>query len=309
MNIKGLHLFRQVVATGSLSEAADRLNLSPSAASRLLSQLENELALPLFSRARRTLSLTEAGTSFYQQISNTLDGIDEIPLIARDLRNRTRNWLSVVTAAPLANGLVVPTIARIRRQNADVQCTVHIESRFEIESKVAARGYNIGLISLPVENEIIPVDIMPVLRSRLSVLMPDTHPFARSEEISPQQLAETPLVTLAAGQRWRNRLEEAMGEAGLRPQVSFETGSTLVTVEMVRNGLGLTLIDAVTLPASAQTGLVMRPLEGDHWITYASLHAKGPRADLCEVFLDALSAHVEERRAAEPQTAELVYLI
>ena len=41
----------------------------------------------------------------------------------------------------------------------------------------------------------------------------------------------------------------------------------------------------------------------------ASLHAKGPRAELGDVFLDALSAHVEQRRAAEVRTADLVYLI
>ncbi len=308
MNLKGLRLFRLVVATGSLSEAAERLNLSSSAASRVLSQLEGQLSLRLFSRSGRALMLTEEGALFYQQISNTLDGIDEIPLIARELRNRTRNWLSVVTAAPLANGLVVPTIARIRRDTPDIQCTLHVENRFEIESKVAARGYNIGLISLPLENAIIPVDVMPVLRSRLSVLMPRDHPLTAQSEVSLADLAQHPLVTLAVGQRWRDRLEEAMGSAGLRPQISFETGSTLVTVEMVRHGLGLTLIDELTLPASARAGLALRPLEGDHWITYASLHAKGPRSDLSEVFLDALTAHVEERRR-DPQFADLVYLI
>lgn len=186
---------------------------------------------------------------------------------------------------------------------------MHTESRFEIESKVAARGYNIGLISLPVENEIIAMDIMPVLRARLSVLVPQAHPLAGRAQIAPEDLTKEQMVTLGPGQRWRNRLDETMGGAGLRPNISFETGSTLVSVEMVRHGLGLTLIDAVTLPVSALAGLVMRPLEGEHWITYASLHAKGPRAALCEVFLDALSDHIEHRRETEPQTAGLVYLI
>ncbi|MBR9766050.1 MAG: LysR family transcriptional regulator [Rhodobacteraceae bacterium] len=309
MNLRGLRLFRAVVATGSLAEAAERLNLSASAASRLLSQLEGQLQIDLFSRDRRNLQLTEEGALFYQQISNTLDGLEEIPLIARDLRSRSRSWLSVVTAAPMANGLVVPTIARLRREGIELECTVHVESRFEIESKVAARGYNIGLISLPVENEIIPIDIMPLLRSRLSVLMPEGHRLAEVEEVTLAQLAEEPLVTLATGQRWRYRLEEVMGEAGLRPKIAFETGSTMVTVEMVRQGLGLTLIDPVVLPLSAMQGMVMRPMEGDHWITYASVHAKGPRADLSELFLDGLAAHVEARRRDEPGVAGLVYLI
>ncbi|MWB78793.1 LysR family transcriptional regulator [Pseudooceanicola sp. 216_PA32_1] len=309
MNIKSLRLFRNVVATGSLSEAAARMNLSPSAASRLLTQLETSLKLELFSRSRRNLELTEAGAMFYQQISNTLDGIDEIPVIARDLRTRTRNWLSVVTAAPLANGLVVPTIARLRREGVDLQCTLHVESRFQIESKVAARGYNMGMISLPVQNEIIPIDIMPVLRSRLCALMPADHPLSAETEIGVEALAAEPLVTLAAGQLWRDRLEELMGKAGLRPEIAFETGSTLVTVEMVRHGLGLTLIDPMVMTSTMLQGLAIRPLAGDAWITYASVHAPGPRAELAEVFLDGLCAHVEARRTTEPGLADLIYLI
>lgn len=309
MNIKSLRLFRNVVATGSLSEAAARMNLSPSAASRLLTQLETSLKLELFSRSRRNLELTEAGAMFYQQISNTLDGIDEIPVIARDLRTRTRNWLSVVTAAPLANGLVVPTIARLRREGVDLQCTLHVESRFQIESKVAARGYNMGMISLPVQNEIIPIDIMPVLRSRLCALMPADHPLSAETEIGVEALAAEPLVTLAAGQLWRDRLEELMGKAGLRPEIAFETGSTLVTVEMVRHGLGLTLIDPMVMTSTMLQGLAIRPLSGDAWITYASVHAPGPRAELAEVFLDGLCAHVEARRTTEPGLADLIYLI
>ena len=309
MNLRGLQLFRNIVLTGSLSEAADRLNLSASAASRMLGQLESQLSLTLFSRDRRNLELTEEGALFYQQITNTLDGIEEIPTIARDIRGRARNWLSIVTAAPLAAGLIVPAIGRLSRSGLDFQCTVHTESRFEIESKVAARGYNLGFISLPVENEIIPLDIMPLLRSRLCVLMPDGHALAGQEEIAVPDLARYPLVSLGAGQRWRQRLDELTGEAGLRPLVAFETGSTIVTVEMGRHGLGLTLIDPVTFPRAARAGLAMRPLAGEHWITYASIHARGPRAELSEQVLDALSADIETQRGEDPSLADLLYLI
>ncbi|CUH64737.1 Cyn operon transcriptional activator [Thalassovita gelatinovora] len=309
MNIKSLRLFRSIVATGSLSQAANRLNLSPSAASRLITQLEAQISLTLFSRDKRNLELSDEGVQFYQQISNTLDGIDEIPEIARDIRTRTRTWVSVVTAAPLANGLLVPTIAKLRNQGVDLHCTVHVESRFEIESKVAVRGYNIGLISLPLENEIIPLDVMPLLRSRLCLLMPIDHPLANEAEINPRMLDGVPMVTLATGQRWRSRLDEVMGKAGLRPEIAFETGSTLVTVEMVRQGLGLTLIDPVMMSPAAMNGLAMRPIGTDEWLTYASVHAKGPRAELSEVILDGMCAHIEARRDAEHTVRDLIYLI
>ncbi|SOH94375.1 DNA-binding transcriptional regulator, LysR family [Monaibacterium marinum] len=309
MNLRSLRLFRDIVATGSLTEAASRANLSASSASRLLSQLEGQLQLQLFSRSKRNLKLTEQGALLYQQIQNTLNGLDEIPAIAKELRGQPRNWLSVITAAPVANGLAVPAIAHMRAQGVEFQCTIHTETRFEIESKVAARSYNLGLISLPVENEIVALDIMPLLRARICVLMPQDHPFAAQVEVSIKQLAQEPLVSLASGQRWRGRIEDVLGGAGLRPNIAFETGSTLVTIEMARQGLGLTIIDAVCMPEPSLHGMVLRPIEGDHWSTYASVQPEGPKTKLGELFLDALSAQVEARRAQSAQVADLLYLI
>src|SRR5262249_41182893 len=156
-----------------LSEASVRMNVSTSAASRLISQLEAEIGLTLFSRAKRQLELTEEGELFFRQIANTLIGLEEIRTVSADIRGRTQDWLSIVTAAPLANGLAIPGLAHMRKSGSEFQSTVHVETRFEIESKVAARGYNLGLISLPVENAIIELDVVPFLRSRLGILLPE----------------------------------------------------------------------------------------------------------------------------------------
>ena len=64
MNLRALRLFRQIVLTGSLAEASERLNISASAASRLITLLEDELDIQLFSRDRRRLELTEQGDFF-----------------------------------------------------------------------------------------------------------------------------------------------------------------------------------------------------------------------------------------------------
>ena len=309
MNLRALQLFRHIVLTGALSDASARLNISVSAASRLLSQLESDVGLSLFSRQRRRLELTEEGQLFFRQIANTLIGIDEIPNVATDIRGRAQEWLSIVTAAPVANGLVVPALARLSAQLPGLQCTVNVENRFDIESKVSVRGYNLGLISLPVENAIIDLQIVQFVRSRLCVLMADTHPLAQRGVIRAEELSGEQFVTLAPGQRWRERLEELMGRAGHPYTITFETGSTVVTVEMVRAGLGITLIDRICAPPLIGNGLVMRPVEGEHWITYASLHPPGPHAPFAERFLDAVCDHIEDVRSAEPQARDLLELI
>jgi len=108
MNLRGLHLLRDIVTAGSLAEAAVK---SAPSASRLLSQIEAQLELQLFSRSRHTLALTERGAQLYQKIQNTLNGLDEIPLLAQDLGRQLQNRLSMISAAPLANGLAALAIA------------------------------------------------------------------------------------------------------------------------------------------------------------------------------------------------------
>jgi DNA-binding transcriptional LysR family regulator len=309
MYLRGLELFRDIVVTGTLAEAASRANMSNSAASRLLTQLEYQLGLTLFSRSRRALELTEHGTLFYYQISNTLDGLKQIPNIARDVANRSSRTLSIVAAAPIANGLVVPPLARLDAEGINYDVNIYVESRFDIESKVAGGGYDIGLISLPVENKIVPLDVLPLLRTRLCALMPPEHPLALFPVVSVDQLACEKFVTLTEGQLWRTRLDDLMGKAGHRPKIAFQTASSLVTIEMVRNGIGLTLGDLIFSPPGPQKRDVLRPIEGDNWITYAAVFAKGARAALTEPFLDALSEHIERQRAAHPDMAELINLI
>lgn len=309
MNLRALQLFRQIVLTGSLADASTKLNLSSSAASRLIALLEGELGLDLFSRGRRRLELSDDGDRFYRQIGHTLDGLDALKTIAREIRERDRNWLSIVTAAPIAAGLVSPALARMRAVDPDFQCALNVESRFAIESKVAARSYNLGLISLPVENAIIELHAIPFLRARLGVLLPRNHPLAARESLSAAELVDQPFVGLRPRQRWRDRLDEVMGTVGQPYAVPFETSSTLVTLSLVRDGLGISLIDRVAARLHADDAAVLRPLRENYWITYASLHPDTHREPLAERFLDAVADYVEAERSADPAVRQDLELI
>jgi DNA-binding transcriptional LysR family regulator len=310
MNLRALQLFREIVLSGSLNEAARRLNTSTSAASRLVVNLEEELNLVLFSRVKRRMELTEEGDLFYRSITHTLNGLDEIPILAADIGSRTREWLSIVTAAPIANGLVSPALAQLQREGCQFHCSVSVETRFDIESKVAARSYNLGLISLPVENSIVSLDTVPILKARLGVVLPRSNPLAEKEYISLPEIVQQPLIGLRPGHRWRDRTAELLGRTGLDAKFWIETNTTPLVISMVREGLGMSIIDQVCAGMLPDCdAAVFRPLEETHWITYASLHPKGVRLALAERFLDALATSIDQRRSADPDFARDIALL
>jgi len=74
---QSLLAFARVVEAGSFARAADRLDLSVSAVSRHVSDLESHLGVRLLNRTTRRLSLTETGQTFYERCVQLLADLDE----------------------------------------------------------------------------------------------------------------------------------------------------------------------------------------------------------------------------------------
>ena len=73
MEIRQLEYFHEIAATGSIHEAARRLNMSQPPLSYQIKQLEAELNVKLFERTRAGVTLTEAGKLLYDRTENILN--------------------------------------------------------------------------------------------------------------------------------------------------------------------------------------------------------------------------------------------
>jgi DNA-binding transcriptional LysR family regulator len=111
--LKRMAVFAEVVAAGSLTAAARRLNMTPSAVSQHLRQLENALGLALLHRSTRKLTLTEAGARY-------IDGCTAMVAAARAAdqalaRHRDEPEGELRIAAPIGfGGLLAQALAPLR---------------------------------------------------------------------------------------------------------------------------------------------------------------------------------------------------
>ncbi len=78
--LKSLTIFISSARCGSFSEAARRLGIAPSAVSRAVMRLENDLGVRLLQRTTRSLTLTEDGSRFYQRCQQILNDLEEAEL-------------------------------------------------------------------------------------------------------------------------------------------------------------------------------------------------------------------------------------
>lgn len=103
--VKGMEAFVAVAGSGSFVAAAERLDLSPAALSRLIAALEERLGVRLINRTTRRLSLTEAGTLFQERSTQILADLAEAEAVA-GLQSVTPTGVLRISA-PMSFGVTV----------------------------------------------------------------------------------------------------------------------------------------------------------------------------------------------------------
>ena len=97
----GISIFAAVVDAGTFAAASDLMEMSPPGVSRAIARLEAKLKIRLFNRTTRSVSLTEEGRRFYEQVMPHLAGLEEAAAAATGGATRGRGKLRINLATVL----------------------------------------------------------------------------------------------------------------------------------------------------------------------------------------------------------------
>ena len=307
MNFKSLRAFRLVVSQGSLAAAAEAMNLSQPAVSRLIALLEDETRLKLFDRTRRRLTVSETGEWFYRETRHILDGIDELPHIAAGIRAGSHKPLRLVTGPRIGAALVSPALALMRRERPDLRCVVDVLPRFELENRSGIARYDLGIASLPVTHSLLPIENHPLCRVRMEAVLSADDPLARQDSLTAADLKGRPIIGMQTNMFGRQQVDEFFRSAGQVPAYAVETTSSLMACQMARDGAGVAILDRLSVRAINPAGMAVRPLEPAHWLLYGFIYPKGQILTKdAEAFLDCMRRDITEFRALGIENAASV---
>lgn len=275
INPRALKLFHIVVDKGSLAAASDQFNLSPPAASRLISLLEDDLGFRLFSREGRNLVLTKNGRRFWRESQPILSNYESIEKIAGDIRKNALTSLRVLSTSPIATSWIAPALGRLQTLYPTIACNVEIVDRLELQSNVGNRSHDIAIGSLPIGNNSSHLKTQALCSFRFEAALRKEHPLAKMDVLTADQIASYPVIGLYRGQIGRVRSDEFFQSHGLSVTPQFETSSSIVSLALCRQNLGIALVPSVYLQNDDEQGLVGRAISPERWISFAAITAAG----------------------------------
>lgn len=137
-----LRAFRLIARHGSFTRAAAELEVTPSALSQTLKQLEASVGVRLLHRTTRQVGLTEAGTDFLARITPALNEIDAAMEALRQHGERPAGTLRVTMPQNLLDWLIGPVLIEFLRAYPDVKLEVLCDSRLV---DLVAEGFDVGI--------------------------------------------------------------------------------------------------------------------------------------------------------------------
>lgn len=248
-----------IVRCGSFRAAALDLGLSTTAISNAAGKLERELAVRLFNRTTRSVSLTHAGQIFVGQIKPALEDIHKALNTARSQQETPTGTLRINAFATAAREIMEPLIVTYLRRYPQVHIDLVTEGRLV---DVVAAGFDLGVRSA----ELVPNDaiVLPLGQPRRMTVVASPSFFeGRSFPQVPQDLLTYPClrIRLPNGALFRWRFSK--GEADL--QLDVEGPITLDEASLARmammSGVGIGYAMEADVREDIAAGRLIRILE------------------------------------------------
>ncbi|ATE74710.1 LysR family transcriptional regulator [Lysobacter capsici] len=254
--LKRMALFARVVELGSMSAAARELDMTPSAVSQQLRQLEAETGVVLLHRSTRKLTTTEIGQAYYEDCAAMLHAARNADGRLGDLRDEPRGELRIAVPVGFASHLA-PALAPLLRAYPALSLRVFADDR---QIDLIAERIDLAIRVGRLADSNLIARRMAEWR-HLLVAAPE---YAREHDLpqTPEELARHPMLILSVMNQPEYVDMHRDGEPARRVRVGgrIVSNSSRTLMEMMLQGLGIVRLpepDAAPLLADGRAVRVL----------------------------------------------------
>lgn len=258
VTLRHIEVFRAVMTTGSVTDAAVMLSTSQPTISRELARFEHLIQMKLFERVRGRLRPTAHALQLLEEVQRAYFGLDRIISTAAALRQFEQGQLSIVCLPVFSQSLLPQTCRHFIDRFPSVGISIVPQESPLLEEWLSAQRYDFGLTE--VDHAPQGTEVTPLLTLDEICVLPDAHPLLEKTVLSPGDFEGQSFVSLSAMDSYRRQIDQIFRNAVIMRRMIIETHSAASVCSMVREGIGLAIVNPLTALDYAGHGLHLRRL-------------------------------------------------
>jgi DNA-binding transcriptional LysR family regulator len=289
MDVRQLEMFRAVAEEGSFTRAAQRLHVSQSAVSRQVKLLEEELGGLLLHRGGNGVALTGPGELVLKAANRVQRDLQDVVWQLSENQKLQRGLLRLGGGMTVCLYILPRLLKKFRSRFKQVELHVASGTSEAILRLLRNHQVDLGLLTLPVVAT--DLEVLPVLKEEMVVVMAPRHPLARARSVEPRQLGRFPLILFESGSNTRKVVDQFFVEEEIPTQVAMETENVEIIKAMVASGLGISVVPYAAIAKDVRSERFAwarvrgrRLYRETGWVYLKSDHLPRPVPEMLRVF-------------------------
>ena len=269
IDVRQLRHFAAVARTLHFGRAAEQLGMTQPPLSQSIMALERELGAPLFVRTKRSVALTPFGAEWLTHVRTVLDGVNELPEVAKRLRSGTAGRLAISFVSTADYNILPTLVRRYASLFPDVEISLtEATSDVQIATLLEGKGH-VGLI-IPPPHAAFPASLsyLPLVTEPLIAAVPESWTTdgrlpVRADRLPPEAVVGAPLILFPrqSAPAFHDLVTGYYAAHGGQARIVQEAIQMQTIISLVSAGMGIALVPA-SLRNLARTGVFYMDLGG-----------------------------------------------
>lgn len=256
--LRQLETLRTFILTSNMTETARLLNVTQSAVSQTLKDLEGQLGFTIYVRSNNRIQVTTEARQVLADIERVLFTYATLQTKVGELRDARAGAISVICRPSHAVDLLPQAVLQFRKQRPHVQVHIEISTRDSLARRVRDEYADLGISMLPIRDPSIAVQ--PLFSMSMMAILPKGHRLAAKSLITPRDMQDETLILVKQDTELSQLVVQALGgEGGVRSVIT--SNQSLAGLHLVRAGIGVAILHPLIVPIGHQDDIVMRPFD------------------------------------------------
>ncbi|MEM0966268.1 MAG: LysR family transcriptional regulator [Verrucomicrobiota bacterium] len=259
--------FATLVQTGSFTETARLLNLTQSAISHSIKNLEEDMRCQLVTRTGRKISITADGEELYKEAQTILHQMDEARSRLQDRTNWGKGRLRIGASAIACQHLLPNVLREFNESFPDCILSITPADTPELMSKVETHEIDVALVIESDQSS--AVNVRPLFSDDLILVSSPIHEFAHKMSIRMSEIDQQRLVLYNRRSQTFRIIENFLRQHKITLENFIELGSMEAIKELVKINYGISFMASWIVQKELAQGSLVRIQLGQRQIRRA----------------------------------------